>query len=169
MPGLRVQGGWSEEAGFVGPLGADPEREVEFLAVADLGQTEVDGSLEIDAIAPMSGLTIDRMQRELLGRNSSFLVGAGRGWQRACWCAVPGHVWEDTAGEWVGAVPAGRLGWVGLRACMLEAPWKMGMPAKTQQRSAATRQLHRLVRAARPPGPASQHLVESTHSPWALP
>ena len=66
-------GGWSAPASF--QAGAGPDEEVAIIATADLGQTEADGSLEVDAIAPASRQTTDRLAAEEL--NASLLV---RGW-----------------------------------------------------------------------------------------
>ena len=65
-------GGWSAPASF--QAGAGPDEEVTIIATADLGQTEADGSLEVDAIAPASRLTTDRLAAEEL--NASLLVRA---------------------------------------------------------------------------------------------
>uniref|UniRef100_A0A1D1ZXW6 Purple acid phosphatase n=2 Tax=Auxenochlorella protothecoides TaxID=3075 RepID=A0A1D1ZXW6_AUXPR len=66
-------GAWSEVASFLGPPG--PDAEVHILAMADLGQTEVDGSVEVDAIAPASLLTSLRLAQEAAGATLMVLNG----------------------------------------------------------------------------------------------
>lgn len=103
-PGEAVSGGaggeegdWSQEESFMGPkVGTGAGTSVRILAVADMGQAEVDGSLEVTQMQA-SLKTTPRLEAELQAHDYDLLVSERR--QRHAWVVIllpNGHDWHKS-------------------------------------------------------------------------